>query len=32
VLYVLGVWRMARDPAKVEDQVQLLTRILMLRA
>jgi hypothetical protein len=32
VLYVLGVWRMAHDPAKVEDQVQLLTRILMLRA
>jgi hypothetical protein len=26
--HVLGVWRKAYDPAKVEDQVQLLTRIL----
>src|SRR5260221_4931842 len=28
VLYVLGVWRIAHDPAKVGDQVRLLTRIL----
>jgi hypothetical protein len=26
--YVLGVWRMARDSAKVEDQVQLLAGTL----
>lgn len=25
---VLGVWRMAHDPAKVEDQVQFLARTL----
>ena len=28
VLYVLGVWRIAHDPAKVGDQVRLLTRIV----
>ena len=26
--YVLGVWGIARDPAKVEDQVRLLARTL----
>ena len=26
-LFVLGVWRIAHDPAKVGDQVRLLTRI-----
>ena len=25
---VLGVWRIARDPAKVEDQVRFLARTL----
>jgi hypothetical protein len=25
---VLGVWRIAHDPAKVGDQVRLLTRII----
>ena len=26
---ILGVWRIAHDPAKVEDQVRLLTRMLV---
>jgi hypothetical protein len=26
---ILGVWWSARDPAKVEDQVRFLTRILL---
>lgn len=28
VMKILGVWRMAHDPAKVEGQVRLLTGIL----
>src|SRR2546421_12954625 len=28
IFVILGVWRIAHDPAKVGDQVRLLTRIL----
>ena len=30
ILFVFGVWRNARDPAKVEDQVRFLARTLAL--
>jgi hypothetical protein len=31
-LFILGVWRIAHDPAKVGDQVRLLTRIFEIEA